>query len=161
MTNPLEDALNDLAVIKEKIADLNEEKAGIEEVIVKGLQKSGNRTVSTNNGDLRGTLVEGTTITIDADGLKKVLTAAQWKKVTKQVLDKERLEAEITVGNIDANTVAAVSTEKDSKPYIRVSGTFRSKKNKPATPKQGVTTKNSSGGTKPAAKKRVVRPKKK
>lgn len=159
MSNPLQDSLIELARIKEQIEDLSEEKREVEEVIVASLKATGQKSVSANGGDLKGTLVEGSVITIDDEGLKKRLTAAQWKKVTKQVLDKERLEAEITVGNIDANEVAAVSTEKDRKPYIRVSGTFRPKKNKAPSPKAAVNTKNSSGGTKPAAKKRVVKPK--
>lgn len=156
----LQEALRDLAIIKEKIEDLGEEKAAVEETIVAALKATGQKTVTANNGDLKGTLVEGSVITIDEEGLRKRLSAAQWKKVTKQVLDKERLEAEVVVGNIDAHEVAAVSTEKDRKPYIRVTGTFRTKKATAAKKAPAaVSTKNSSGGTKPAAK-RVVRPKK-
>lgn len=144
-----QEALLELARIKDQINELTEQKAAVEADLIVALEKKGQKTISANNGDLTGTLVKGSVITIDEDALKKALGATLWKKVTKQVLDKERLEAHIVTGDVDPNVVASVSAEKDRKPYIRVSGTFRPKK--PAAP--------SGGDTKPAAKK-VVRRKK-
>lgn len=130
-----------LATIKSEIDALNQKKAEIEERMIAAMSKQGTKTVTAQGGAVKGTLVAGTRITIDEDALKKALSAAQWKKVTKQVLDKERLEAHIVTGDVDPNVVAAASTEKDTKPYIRVSGKLEpttagtSRKVRPAKPR--------------------------
>lgn len=116
----MQDELRSLARIKERIDSLSKDKAEVEARLIDAMVQKGQKSVT--SGDLKGTLVEGTRITIDEDALKKALSAAQWKKVTKQVLDKERLEAHIVTGDVDANVVAAASTEKDVKPYVKVSG---------------------------------------
>lgn len=66
------------------------------------------------------TKVVGTRIVIDETKLKKTIGAPKWKKVTKEVLDKELLEAHVTTGDIDANEVAMCSEEHENKPYVRV-----------------------------------------
>lgn len=71
---------------------------------------------------IKGTLVEGTTLTLDEEGLKAALPTATWNKITRQVLDKELLEANIVTGKIDADLVASFTEEKPRKPYVRVSG---------------------------------------
>lgn len=154
----MQDYLLELARIKEAISNLNEEKLETECLLIEALEKKGQKSVTANNGDITGTLVKGSTISIDEEKLKKSLGAALWKKVTKQVLDKERLEAHIVTGDVDANVVAAASTEKDRKPFIKVTGTYRQPKGtgiRTVSPGPAVTTKNSSGGTKPAAKRRT------
>lgn len=133
----LQDDLIALAKVKERIDALGSEKAEIEARLVDAMTQKGQKTISAQDGNVKGTLVAGSRITIDEDALKKALTAAQWKKVTKQVLDKERLEAHIVTGDVDPNVVAAASVEKDIKPYIKVSGKVGpvSKKVRPAKPR--------------------------
>ena len=157
----MQEDLMELARLKEMQRDLADQVLEVEMRLVEALEKKGQKTVSANNGDLNGTLVKGTTVSINEEALKKALGAPLWKKVTKQVLDKERLEAHIVTGEVDPNVVASVSTEKDRKPFIKVTGTFRTKKAAAKKASASVTTRNSAGGTKPAAKKRAVRPAKK
>jgi hypothetical protein len=93
--------------------------------LVKALHDEGKKTCSatTDTGEkVKGTLVEGTRVIINEPSLKKALGAAKWAKVVKQVLDKERLEAAITMGEVDPNVVAQNSEELPNKPYVRVSG---------------------------------------
>lgn len=153
----MQEDLMELAQLKERQKDLAEQVFEAEKRLIDALESKGQKSVSANNGDLTGTLVKGSTITINEESLKKALGAGLWKKVTKQVLDKERLEAHIVTGDIDPNVVAQHSTEKDRKPFIKVTGQFRPKKGA-AKKTVAVSTKNSAGQTKPAAK-RAVRPK--
>lgn len=140
--------LLELATIKARIEALAEAKAEVEERLIAAMSSKGQKTVtvSAQDGDIKGTLVAGTRIIIDEEKLRGALTAAQWKKVSKSVLDKEKLEAHMVTGDVDPNIVASASTEKDVKPYIRVSGSL------------AINVTDSKGHTKPAAKKRVVRP---
>lgn len=153
----MQEDLLELARLKENITSLQEDYRELEAQLVSQLESAGNKSVSANNGDLTGTVVRGTTLSYDEDGIKRSLGATLWKKVTKQVMDKEKLEAAIVVGDIDPNIIAQHTTEKDKKPYIRVTGTFRQKKTARKTTQPKVAVRNSTGGTKPAAKKRVVR----
>lgn len=156
----LQEDLKALAAAKERVKDWQDAVKEFEQLVIDGLKAAGQKSVSANNGDLVGTLVEGSVIEIDPEGLKKALGPAMWKKVTKQVLDKEKLEAHIAIGDVDANVVAGVSKEKDRKPYVKVTGTTRPKKTrakKAPTPVQ-------KGRGKSAAAKKIgatrVRPKK-
>lgn len=126
MTDP-RDLLIELAAVKAQQDMLATRKGEIEQNLVNALKSRGQSTVSTTLGSgatVKGTLVEGTRVTIDADRLKGALGAPLWKKVTKQVLDNEKLEAAVALGEVDPNVVAACSTEKDVKPYVRLSGKF-------------------------------------
>jgi hypothetical protein len=153
--------LLDLARIKALEDELAKQKAAVQESLVTALKAVGQKTASatTDNGDsIKGTLVEAQRVTYDEDRLKKALGAPVWKKVTKQVLDKQKLEAEITVGAVDPNVVAGCASVADNKPYVKVTGSYS-----PSTlvdlPIGEVTIKNASGATKPAAKR--VKPRKK
>ena len=66
------------------------------------------------------TLVEGSRLIIDEDRLHKKLNAAQWKSVTKSVMDRGLLENAINAGDVDAQVVAEASTEIANAPYIKV-----------------------------------------
>jgi hypothetical protein len=116
----VQEDLLDLARLKEQIAALERVKAEVTGRVVEALEQSGRSTVTAQG--VKGTLVKASTVVIDPDKLKGDLTAAMWKRVTKQVLDKEMLEAHVATGDIDPNVVAAASEEKFSKPYIKVSG---------------------------------------
>lgn len=101
--------------------------ATTQEELMVDMNARGLHTVSRvlDNGDtIKGTLVAPSRVSIDADRLKNVLSAAQWKKVTTLVLDKAKLEAAAAINVVDPNMVAACSTITDTKPYIKVSGKY-------------------------------------
>ena len=66
------------------------------------------------------TIVRPTSIEIDEEGLKKALTASQWKAITTLSLDKKKLEDNVARGKIDIDVVANNSTEKPKKPYLKI-----------------------------------------
>lgn len=96
-------------------ADINE----LAESIMKTMSDLKSVTVIDGADKITVTKVEGTRIVIDEPKLKKSLGAAVWNRITKAVLDKEKLENEVAVGHIDPNVVAAASEEKPVKPYLK------------------------------------------
>lgn len=72
------------------------------------------------NKAYKATLVQGTTVKYNEPGLKKALGAQVWRKVTKQVLDKKKLEDLVQEGEIDVHVIAENSVVNDNKPYVRV-----------------------------------------
>lgn len=114
-----------VARLKAKMKATEEAFAEAEAELVKALHDEGKKSckATADTGEtVRGSLVEGTRVIINEPSLKKALGAAKWAKVVKQVLDKERLEAAITMGEVDPNVVAQNSEELPNKPYIRITG---------------------------------------
>ena len=155
-----------LAEIKQAIDLLAEEKAVVEARIIETMtvaQAKSSVTPAPWGGKVVATVVAAERVVINEESLKKALGAATWGKVTKQVLDKDKLEAHVATGAIPATTVAACSETKENKPYVRLSGDSKN----PAMGKaveefvadKAVDTRNAQGGLKPAAK-RVKKPKK-
>lgn len=91
-------------------------------ILIQELKAHGQKTVrSESDGEaITGTLVEGVRIVIDEKRLKNQLGTGMWTKVRKEVLDKDKLEARIKLGDIDPVVVAACSEEHHNKPYVKV-----------------------------------------
>ena len=104
-----------------------------------------------NGDEVKGTLVTPQTVAIDEARLKAALGSKMWPKVTKAVLDKDALEAQVAVGNIDANVVAGCSTLKDIKASVRVSGTYSAEEAVEVA--KTVSIRDAKGRVKPAAKR--------
>ena len=69
---------------------------------------------------VKATKVQGSSLVFDEPQLKKALGAKAWKTVTRLVLDRTRLEDAVAEGRVDPVTIAECSSEKDSKPYIKL-----------------------------------------
>ena len=118
----LEGDLYKLAKAKEDVASLAKTIALLEIEVVTAMELAGLDKIALPGDTIKGTLVKAIRVVTDYDALEKLLTPAQWKRVTKSVLDKEKLEAEIVVGRIEASVIASVSEEKENKPYVRITG---------------------------------------
>lgn len=148
------------AVAKKVAKKAAESQSKAEADLISAMRAAGQETVSAtldSGANVKGTLVEGETVSYDFDRLKKQLTPAQWKKITVDVVDKTLLEAEVTVGNIDANVVAACSEVKPRKAFVKVSGDSFDDDEANAAARDVSLTAN--GRTKPAARR--VKPSKK
>lgn len=106
---------------------------------------------------IKGTLVKAERVIIKEDDLKANIGSAKWKKVTREVLDKAKLEAAVAMGIVDADDVAAASEIVQNKPFVKVTG--RIKDEAALTSEAEVAITNSAGHLKPAARRRVVKPK--
>lgn len=152
-------SLLELAMLKTEQKALAIKVSEAEARLIGSLRQDGQKTASVviPSGDaIKCTLVEPQTTVIDEERLKKSVQGTTWKKITKTVLDKEKLEAAVAIGMIDLNVVAAVSTIKDIKASVRLSGTYTPGEIKSRL--VAVSIKDASGRVKPAAK-RLVQPK--
>lgn len=157
--NEVQQALIELALMKKHRDVAAERYALAEKRAIDALKAAGQKTVSAVFPDgetVKGTLVQPQRVIIDEERLKKALPAPKWKKVVKEVLDKDKLEAAVALGEIDTNIVAGVSSVVDSKASVRLSGdaTLVALEEQVAENK-AVTIRDSTGRVKPAAKGRV------
>lgn len=109
-----------LAQAKEELKAQTDEVAVLEARVIAGMHSAKQSSVSVSG--IKGTLVEAERVIIHEDQLQSALGATWWKKVTKPVLDKEKLEAFVATGQIDASVVAQASELKPNKPYVRITG---------------------------------------
>jgi len=121
--NPNEALLLRVAKLKAKAEQAEATYREAQEDLIALLSCGEDRTITAQCGtnSVTGTLVTSETLTINEDGLAKALGAKVWAKCTKRVLDKKKLEALITTGEINAVVVAANSSENARKPYVRIS----------------------------------------
>lgn len=111
-----------LAKAKESAAELAKTIAELELAVIAEMTKVGVTNISVSDDAVKGTLVRVTRVVINDEQLETALGATVWNKVIKKVLDKEKLEAMIVVGKIDASVVAAASEEKINKPFVKITG---------------------------------------
>ena len=141
-----------LASVKASVEMLTKQKSDIEARLIILLEANDKKTLTASSADGRkvtGTLVRAERVHIDAEALEKILPADLWTKVTRRVLDSGLLEAHITTGVINEQTVASVTEVKQNKPYVRISGDLPT-----ITGLEQVQT-MSEGGREKAAVKRV------
>lgn len=147
-----------LAEIKQTIELLGSEKDTVEARIIDAIGTKPATVPVPWGGKVKATVIAAERVIINEDVLQKTLGAKLWGKVTKAVLDKAKLEAHITTGDIDANVVAACSETKVNKPYVKISGDTKSPQVNAAVEEftsAKVAVVDSTGKAKPAAKKRV------
>ena len=124
----LESEFLKLAHAKESAAELATTIAELELAVIAEMTKVGVTNVSVSDAikgtvvAIKGTLVRVTRVVINDEQLETALGATMWNKVIKKVLDKDKLEAMIVVGKIDAAVVAAASEEKINKPFVKITG---------------------------------------
>lgn len=120
----VESLLNEHLSLNETIADLQKQLEKVKEKIFKHLEDNEleTLTVGEEGDEIKVTIVRPTTLKFDEEGLKESLSSAQWKSVTKQVVDKKALEDAVVRGKIDPSVVADNSKEVASKPYLRITG---------------------------------------
>lgn len=68
----------------------------------------------------RVTVVRRDLTKIDEPKLKKILGATLWRKASKSVVDRNKLESLISTGEISVDQVASASQLVPAKPYVRV-----------------------------------------
>lgn len=118
------DLVNEYYEIQAQIALLDERFGKVKEELMKTMEKHELETVVVGDegSEARVTVVRPTTLKINEAGLEQALTKAQWKSITKQVIDKKALEDAVVRGKIDPTVVADNSNEVASKPYLRITG---------------------------------------
>lgn len=159
--DPQEDLIA-LAKIKAAQDALAKEKSEVETRLLKELVSKGIKTLDvilTDSVEVKGTVVQPERTTIDADGLERDLTKKQWEAVSKRVMDKELLEAAVVQNIVDINVVQAHSETKPTKAFVKVTISGKPSPNGIVFNDNKVNITSSNGAVKPAARKRVAKPK--
>jgi len=108
------------ALIKRDERGLEERRKEIGKRLLDDLREVGQKSVSCDVDDETRAVVRiknREKQVIDEEKLKKQLGAKAFNKLTRRVLDEEKLEAAITLGEVDPNVVAAC-TEFIDTPYL-------------------------------------------
>lgn len=129
------------------LKEVSGERGTAHDAVMNAMTESGIKTITAEDGadNITGTFVQGSTIVIDEGMLRKKLGAKVFDGLCSMSLDRKLLEEAIAQGKIDAVSVAACSTERVNKGYVRL------------TVKKGVR-KRATGKRKPTkAAKKVTR----
>lgn len=124
--DPIAEVRDDIIAIEHKRSEvkrLNDEvkvhQDRVNQAFARAKRKSTKVEVP-GDGTYNVTYVEGSSIVLDEQKLKKRIGAALWNKVTTRVLDRKKLEAFIASQEIPATTVAACSDEIPRAPFVKV-----------------------------------------
>jgi hypothetical protein len=127
----LADVAREFATWKNMERQGETERKGVGSRLLPMMQELGIRIVKVKDFDeFRDATVSEKTRTntqIDAARLKRALGARVYNKLTTRVLDEAKVEAAISKGEIDANTVASCMDEYET-PYLEVRFTKKKEK---------------------------------
>jgi hypothetical protein len=122
MSESLGQLVGRLAHAKRALADAEAEVRSVQSTLIAAMQESDERTVTGEDDGqvVTGTLVEPTKIVIDEKRLKKTIGATTFRKVTKEVLDKTKLENAVKEGLVDMKDVATSSDEVPIAAHVKI-----------------------------------------
>lgn len=103
--------------LKKQLDALETQLAEVDAQIIDQMRNAGLKSIETSIGKV--TLIQPVSVVWNEALLQDALTTAQWNRVTVRKVDKHLLEAELTVGRIDASIVEVARGTKESKPYLR------------------------------------------
>ena len=120
----IERLLEEYHQIADDMASLDERLNKVKKTLMEKLESAEleTLTVGEEGSEIKVTIVRPTTLKLNEAGLEKELSPAQWKLITKKVVDKKALEDAVVRGKIDPTVVADNSNEVASKPYLRITG---------------------------------------
>ena len=120
----IERLLEEHHLISDEMTLLDERLTKVKKTLMEKLESAEleTLTVGEEGSEIKVTIVRPTTLKLNEAGLEKELSAAQWKLITKKVVDKKALEDAVVRGKIDPTVVADNSNEVASKPYLRITG---------------------------------------
>ena len=104
-------------LLKSQLDELTAQLNDLDQTLIKEFQAQGLKSVTTALGKVH--LVQNNTVVWNEEILKEMLTPAQWNRVTVRKVDKNLLEAEVTVGRIESSLVEGAKSIKQSKPFLR------------------------------------------
>lgn len=103
--------------LKKQLDELTARLAEVDAIIIDQMRDAGLKSIETSLGKVN--LIQSSTTVWNESILQDVLTTAQWNRVTVRKLDKNLLDAELTIGRIETSLVESAKSTKESKPYLR------------------------------------------
>ncbi len=119
----LDPYLLELAEWKQKKNEAEAKVKSLTAHLTQALQDREIRKLRTEGPDgiLTGTLVTPSVVEVDEARLKRKIGAKVWHKLTREVLDKSKLDDALATGLVDIADVALCSSEVPRSPYIKIS----------------------------------------
>ena len=105
--------------LERQLEVLQHEKSRLDEKLRSALDLSPGKRVATPVGD--AVLVESDVVTYDLDALRAALAPELLERVTRRVVDKDRVEAAIAMGLLAPEVADAARRQVKRKPQLRVS----------------------------------------
>ena len=113
--------LTELDEIMEKAKELEARRIKLRDALTNELILTGNEKVELPDGR-KANVVQSERTQINETVLKKKLGPTVWKKVTKVVLDKDKLERLVDDGEVDITDVAEATVLIPNQPFIKFTG---------------------------------------
>jgi preprotein translocase subunit SecD len=104
-----------LKVAKERFDKVTNELA--QEMLVQEIKSD---LVCVRGDDYKVTVVQGETMRIDDEGLRKAMGAVKFRKIVKSKVDRKLLEKAIKDGVLDISNVSAFVSIAPNKPFVKV-----------------------------------------
>ena len=104
-------------VLKAELDALAERLKTLDDSIIAQFNEAGITKFQTDLGKVN--LIVNNTVVWNEEVLAEILPTVQWNRISVRKLDKARLEAELTIGRIDADEIEVAKSIKQSKPFIR------------------------------------------
>lgn len=99
------------------------EKAAIQHLnLIERMQDAGvtKFNVELEDGEVTGTLVEGSTVSVDLAALKDAVKPSIFDRVTKRSIDMTAFRNAIASGDVDVDVANDITTETPRSPFVRV-----------------------------------------
>lgn len=119
----LENEAEELRIKKDALKALEAEVHELQTSVISALDEAEQKTFRYKAPDgaaVTVTRVQVEKLIINEGTLHRALGAKMWPKVTKRVLDEEKLISLIALGEIDDVLVAKHSEKKKNKPFVRI-----------------------------------------
>jgi hypothetical protein len=114
----IDDLVETLVAWKHAKADAEEMIAETQAKLMAVMEAQGKSKVTTQRG--KATVVRPTRLHIDEERLHSHLDEDVWDRITRRVVDKDKLESAVSLDLVDAELVADCTDERPTKPYIKV-----------------------------------------
>ena len=105
--------------LDDEVKRLRDEMRKIDRKLIKAMQER--EIDSVVGAGMKMTLVQPQSVSYDLKAAQKVLSAKLFKAVTKQSIDRQALEYQVSKGNIEPDTLETFATLEERTPYLRVS----------------------------------------
>lgn len=118
----LEQTLIDISEKKKKVDALKKEILLLESDAIAGMERVEGETIDVHHGKetIHATIVRGEKVILDEEVLAKKVGAPTFNKITLRVVDSTKLAEAIKAGTVNEVDVAASSTLRPLKPYVKI-----------------------------------------
>ena len=118
----IEKTLDKIQDEQEKLQDIEKSISELKEKLFDLLEKHELETVMVGEDghEIKVTIVRPTSLKLNEEGIKSEISDAQWRQITKNVIDKKALEDAVARGNIEISVVSNNSKEVALKPYLKI-----------------------------------------